>query len=69
MGRILQDTRSVFEANAVDDLEKQRAILVSLVGPADKKLGPAKPSSKTYDEITNLMKEHFNPKPSEIVQI
>ena len=31
-------------------------------------VSPAKPSSKTYDQIKPLMKEHFNTKPSEIVE-
>ena len=57
-----------FEANEIDDGEKQRAILISVVGPATYKLirnlvSPAKSSSKTYDQIKTLMKEHFNPKP------
>lgn len=62
-----------FEANGIDDGDKQRAILISVVGPATYKLirnlvSPDKPSSKTYSELKTLMKEHFNPKPSEIVQ-
>lgn len=62
-----------FEANGIDDREKQRAILISVVGPATYKLirnlvSPDKPSSKTYDQLVTLMKNHFNPKPSEIVQ-
>lgn len=62
-----------FEANGIDDGEKQRAILISVVGPATYKLirnlvSPDKPSSKTYGQVKTLMKEHFNPKPSEIVQ-
>ncbi|XDV20801.1 hypothetical protein PO909_026043 [Leuciscus waleckii] len=62
-----------FEANGIDDGEKQRAILISVVGPATYKLirnlvSPDKPRSKTYGQLKTLMKEHFNPKPSEIVQ-
>ena len=62
-----------FEANGINDGDKQRAILISAVGPVTYKLmrnllSPQKPSSKTYDELVRLMKEHFNPKPSEIVQ-
>lgn len=62
-----------FEANRIDDGEKQRAVLISVVGPATYKLirnlvSPDKPSSKTYSQLKTLMKEHFNPKPSEIVQ-
>ncbi|XP_060786568.1 LOW QUALITY PROTEIN: uncharacterized protein K02A2.6-like [Neoarius graeffei] len=62
-----------FEANGINDGDKQRAILISVVGPATYKLirnlvSPDKPSSKTYDQIVTMMKAHFNPKPSEIVQ-
>ncbi|XP_032443207.1 uncharacterized protein LOC116735412 [Xiphophorus hellerii] len=62
-----------FEANDVDDSAKQRAILISVVGPATYKLmrnlvSPDKPSSKTYSQLVTRLKEHFNPKPSEIVQ-
>ncbi|KAJ7995727.1 hypothetical protein DPEC_G00247590 [Dallia pectoralis] len=61
-----------FEANGIDDGEKQSAILISVVGPATYKLirklvSPDKPNSKTYAQLKTLMKEHFNPKPSEIV--
>ncbi|XP_043985912.1 uncharacterized protein LOC122838928 [Gambusia affinis] len=62
-----------FEANGIDDGDKQRAVLISVVGPATYKLmrnlvSPDKPSSKTYSQLVTRMKEHFNPKPSEIVQ-
>ncbi|XP_063049093.1 uncharacterized protein K02A2.6-like [Engraulis encrasicolus] len=62
-----------FEANGIDDGDKQRAVLISVVGPATYKLirnlvSPDKPSTKTYDQIVTLMKDHFDPKPSEIVQ-
>lgn len=62
-----------FEANGIDDGDKQRAVLISVVGPATYKLirnlvSPDKPSTKTYAQIVTLMKDHFDPKPSEIVQ-
>ena len=62
-----------FEANGIDDGDKQRAVLISVVGPATYKLirnlvSPDKPSTKTYDQIVTIMKDHFDPKPSEIVQ-
>lgn len=64
---------SFFEANAIDDGDKQRAILISVVGPTTYKLmrnllSPEKPSSKTYQQLKLLMYNHFSPKPSEIVQ-
>ena len=62
-----------FEANDIDDGDKQRAILISVVGPATYKLmknllSPEKPASKTYTQLKELMQNHFCPKPSEIVQ-
>ncbi|KAJ8338235.1 hypothetical protein SKAU_G00372010 [Synaphobranchus kaupii] len=62
-----------FEANGIDNGEKQRAILISVVGRATYRLmrnllSPDKPSSKMYDELKVLMQNHFSPKPSEIVQ-
>ncbi|XP_039887198.1 uncharacterized protein K02A2.6-like [Simochromis diagramma] len=62
-----------FAANGIDDAEKQRAILISVVGAATYSLirnllSPAKPKDKTFQELVLLMKNHFDPKPSEIVQ-
>uniref|UniRef100_A0A1A8BW73 Zgc:165409 n=1 Tax=Nothobranchius kadleci TaxID=1051664 RepID=A0A1A8BW73_NOTKA len=62
-----------FAANEIDDGEKQRAILISVVGAATYSLmrnllSPAKPKDKTFQELVLLMKNHFDPKPSEIVQ-
>ncbi|XP_026006850.1 synaptotagmin-14 isoform X3 [Astatotilapia calliptera] len=62
-----------FVANGIDDAEKQRAILISVVGAATYSLmrnllSPAKPKDKTFQELVLLMKNHFDPKPSEIVQ-
>lgn len=31
-------------------------------------VSPAKPGDKTFDELVKLLKDNFNPKPSEIVQ-
>uniref|UniRef100_A0A1A7YSF0 Gypsy retrotransposon integrase-like protein 1 n=2 Tax=Iconisemion striatum TaxID=60296 RepID=A0A1A7YSF0_9TELE len=62
-----------FEANEINDGEKQRAILLSVVGASTYSLmrnllSPIKPKEKTYDELVTLLKNHFDPKPSEIVQ-
>ncbi|XP_062297408.1 uncharacterized protein K02A2.6-like [Scomber scombrus] len=62
-----------FEANEIDDASRQKAILLSSVGSQTYSLmrnlvSPAKPGDKTFDELVKLLKEHFNPKPSEIVQ-
>lgn len=62
-----------FMANGIDQAEKQRAILISVVGAATYSLmrnllSPAKPKDKTFQELVLLMKNHYDPKPSEIVQ-
>lgn len=31
-------------------------------------MSPAKPGEKSYDELVKILKEHFNPTPSETVQ-
>uniref|UniRef100_A0AAV2LW61 Retrotransposon gag domain-containing protein n=1 Tax=Knipowitschia caucasica TaxID=637954 RepID=A0AAV2LW61_KNICA len=62
-----------FEANEIDDGDKQRAILLSVVGASTYSLmrnllSPEKPKEKTYHQLVVLLKNHFDPKPSEIVQ-
>ena len=62
-----------FEANGVDNVDKQRAILLSVCGSKTYKLirnltMPGKPSDKTFKEIVELVQNHENPKPSAIVQ-
>ncbi len=62
-----------FAANGVENADKKRAILLSVVGPATYKLisslvAPVKPGEKTYEQLVTLLTEHYNPKPSEIVQ-
>ncbi|XP_062864462.1 uncharacterized protein K02A2.6-like [Trichomycterus rosablanca] len=62
-----------FIANGISEEEKKRAILISVVGAATYSLmrnllSPVKPSEKSYAELVSLLKNHFNPRPSEIVQ-
>ncbi|KAI4895675.1 hypothetical protein NFI96_020671 [Prochilodus magdalenae] len=62
-----------FLANDITDGDKMKAILLSGVGATTYSLMrsllcPQKPSDKTYKELVDLLKAHFNPKPSEIVQ-
>lgn len=62
-----------FMANDIEDLEKRRAVLLSCCGPATYSLlrslvSPAKPGEKSYAELVKTLRDHFNPKPSEIVQ-
>ena len=60
-------------ANEVGSPEKKRAVLLSSVGASTYKLirnltSPHPPGSRTYKEIIDLVRDHFNPKPSVIVQ-
>ena len=62
-----------FLANDADVAEKQRAILLSVCGAATYQLirdlvSPARPNTKTFDEIVQLVQDHHQPPPSFIVQ-
>ncbi|XP_030580469.1 uncharacterized protein K02A2.6-like [Archocentrus centrarchus] len=62
-----------FAANGITNADRQKAILISVVGASTYSLmrnllSPAKPKDKTFQELVTLMKNHFEPKPSEIVQ-
>ena len=53
-------------------LEKRKSILLSVIGPDTYSLlrtlcAPTRPAEKTFKEITDILKEHFSPKPSEVV--
>ncbi|XP_061570028.1 uncharacterized protein K02A2.6-like [Cololabis saira] len=62
-----------FEANEIEDEDRQKAILISVVGASTYRLmrnllSPDKPKDKSFQELVLLMKNHYDPKPSEIVQ-
>ena len=62
-----------FKAYDVADDDKKRAILLSNSGPQtyqlDKNpLAPTKPTKNTFTDIVAVLKKHWRPKPSEIVQ-
>ena len=62
-----------FAANDVKDEEKMWAILLSVCGPSTYQLmrnlcAPAKPTEKSYSQLVKLVADHFNPRPSVIVQ-
>ena len=62
-----------FTANEVTDAGKQRAILLSVCGAPTYQLirnlvAPQKPNEKSFAEIVKLMSDHYQPKPSPIVQ-
>ncbi len=62
-----------FAANKVDDGAQKRSILLSAVGSATYKLlrslvDSGDLTSKSYEELVEVLKSHFDPKPSIIVQ-
>ena len=62
-----------FAANDITEAEKKRATLLSSVGADTYKLirnltTPNGPTSHTYKDITELVQEHYNSKPSTIVE-
>ena len=62
-----------FTANGVEDAGKQRAILLSVCGAPTYQVirnlvAPEKPTTLSFKEIVTLVREHYCPPPSEIVQ-
>ena len=62
-----------FAANEVKEAEKQRAVLFSVCGAATYKfiknlLAPTNPVDATFKDIVKLLTEHYQPKPSKVVQ-
>ena len=62
-----------FAANGVDDTDRQRAILLSVIGARtyltlQSLVAPLKPKQKSVDQILQTLTEHFYPKVSVIVQ-
>ena len=60
-------------ANGITENERNRAVLLSVIGPKAYKLlgslvAPEKPGDKSYADLVKVMTDHYNPKPSEIVQ-
>ena len=59
-------------ANKIDDGDRKRALFLSLIGSKGYKLVRSlcqnEPSTKTYDELKVLTKEHLQPKPNEIAE-
>jgi hypothetical protein len=62
-----------FEANEIEDEGKQRSIFLVSVGAKTYKLirslvAPEEPKSKSYEELAKLVQDHYQPKPSVIVE-
>ena len=61
-----------FEANAINAAAKKRAAFLTLVGPEVYKtlrslVAPQKPNEKTYDELIEVLTNHFSPKRSQVL--
>ena len=62
-----------FEANGIVDEAKKWSILLSVCGAktydlAQSLMAPSKPTEQTYQQLTELLKAHYNPRPSAIMQ-
>ena len=62
-----------FAANSIDEPNKKKAMLLTVIGPTAYRLmrslvAPQKLDEKTFKELVDAMKDHYCPKPSEIVQ-
>ena len=65
-----------FEANGItggDNAAKRRSVFISVMGPAPYKLlrsllAPVKPADKTFEERSEVLKKHYSPTPSEVMQ-
>ena len=60
-------------ANKIEDADQQRAVLLSICGPATYRLiqnlvSPKKPTELKFTEIVEALQKHHDPKPSVIVQ-
>ncbi|GFS12735.1 retrotransposon-like protein 1, partial [Elysia marginata] len=61
------------EANQVEEDNKKRAILLSMIGPSTFRTikdlcFPLSPKEKSFSDICKLLSEHFNPTPPKFVQ-
>ncbi|XP_072384592.1 uncharacterized protein [Diabrotica undecimpunctata] len=71
--RWLMRLESAFKVFGIPE-GKQSAFLLHYMGPEAydilcDKLSPQIPDAKSYDEVVNIMKEHYNPEPLEIAEI
>ena len=65
-----------FEANGIvgeENKAKRRSTFLTVIGPAPYKLlrsllSPAKHADKTFEELTELLANHYSPPPSEVMQ-
>ena len=69
----IEQLENYFVANDVVTGEKKRAILLSICGARTYQLirnltTPVTPSLKSYENLVKLVREHYSPRRSEIVQ-
>ena len=62
-----------FDANSITVESKKHSVLLADIGPSTYTLlsslvSPEKPGDKSFDDLVALLKNHFNPEPSEIVE-
>lgn len=60
-------------ANRITTAEKKHAVLLVVIGPATYRvlrnlISPKKPAEESYSDLVEVLSDHFNPVPSEIVQ-
>ena len=65
--------RYFFVANNIKEEAAQKAVFLTVVGPATFKtltslVSPASVDDKTYPQLTGELGKYYNPKPSEIVE-
>ena len=73
MDTICRANGHYFEANEIESNDKKRSIFLSVIGAKTYKLlrgliRPEVPSKLSYRELTEVIKDHYVPKPSVIVQ-
>ena len=62
-----------FIANAIDEADKKRGILLTVIGSETYSLlrsliSPAKPADKTFSQLVDVLKAHLNPTPIVIAE-
>ena len=73
MATVCQEARFFFQVYHIVDIEKKRAMFLSVVGHTTFKLlrnwlHPAKPGEQILPAVIEVLTEHYKPTPSEIVQ-
>ena len=69
----IEHLQQYFAANKIEDADQQRAILLSVCGPASYRLihnlvSPKKPTEFKIADLIDIVQKHHDPKPSVIVQ-